>query len=376
MPTKLQKMTRFLPGLYKPQTNVYIRGLLEAWAEQDDLIYAAIKQAKNQIYVKYAGAPSYLDALGSNVGVFRPALFNLTDDVFRQLIPLLSFAPKQVAITIRKVLAVFFGENNPRVGVFEIRPNVIDIYIPSTVPALRRTLKGSHHFHNYSGVITSVDDLAKELVIDIDGDSKSLKEDECAGAKFGQNFLARQVLSNSAGTTGVTLQFSAGDDLSGFVVGTRFNMALPRYPGSFMKDNRSTFTVTKERGVLGQSISIGQILPTVLMQDASGITNTIGKVVFDYGRSGQEGPINYYGRPNNSTLFLDPTYAFTKNHSLGEIINVIKIPYVKPEKDGSDFAIYLVGITAARMLAQQIVESLVAAGVVINWHVTGPVIEY
>lgn len=374
MVTKLQKLQRYVPGLYKPQTNVYIRGLLEAWAEQDDLIFAAIKDAKDQIYVSRASG-TYLDALGSNVGVFRPALYNLTAEAFRRLIPLMSFAPKQVEDTIMKVLRVFFGDD-AQIIVSEIRPNEIDITIPSKVASLHRVLKGTHHFHNYSGTIVSVDDSAKEIVIDLDGTTKVLKEDECASADFGVGYLSRNILSNSAGTTGVTLQFSSGDDISGFVAGTNFNMALPQYPGSFMKDPNATFLVSKERGLLGRSIAIGQILPTVTMLDASGIQNITGHVVFDFGGANQEGPIKYYGRPNNTTLFLDPSYTFTKDHSSGEIVNAVSIPYENPNKDGTDYAIYLVSVLAARILSQQIVETLVAAGVIVNWHVTEPTIEY
>jgi hypothetical protein len=377
--SKLEKYQRYIPGLYKPQTNIYIRGLLYSWAGEDDKIFQAIKDAKEQIFVKTARL-EYLDSLGSNVGVFRPTAFNLSDEMFRELIPLLSFYPKQVVPTMKKVLDIFFGEDNPRVFIHEINPNEIKIRIPSTVPALRRDLRGSHHFHVYSGTINTIDNIGKEMTITLDlppisGDEKVLKENEWTGGLIGVKSKALYIEGNDVGNTNVAVQFSIGADLSVFTVGDHFRVVLPTYPGSFIPNPDATFSVAGQRGVLGQSLNIGSIYPSVTMTDASGIPNTVGYVILDYGKTNQEGPIRCFGRPNNTTLFLDPVYAFTKNHSPGEIINVIKSPYIKPNTNGSDYSIYLVGIEAARLLAQQIVESLVAAGVVVSWDIVGPLIE-
>ena len=350
-----------------------IRGVLTTWASEDDRIVAAIQNAKEQLYVATAQL-QYLDTLGSNVGVFRPTAFNLSDSLFRQLIPALSFAPKQVLPTIHKVLAVFFGASNPRVLIHEIRPGQIEIQIPSTVPALRRSLRGSLHFHNYSGSITSVDNLLKDMVVALDGSTKLLVTDELKGATFGQGVRSLVVLSNTSGAT-PTLQFSAGSDLSVYPVASRFNMALPKYPGSFVPNPTQAFTVKSQRGVLGQTITAGQIVPTITMTDASGIPNAPGLLVFGYGTTSQESLVKYFGRPNNTTLFIDPVYTFTKSHTSGETINVIVSPYQKPRTNGADYSAYVVGVSAARILAQQIVASITAAGVVINWTIVGPVID-
>jgi len=372
--TKLSKMIRFVPSLYRPDVNPMVRGLLNSWATEDDAIVQSAQNAKEQIFVQTAQL-EFLDALGSNVGVFRPTAFNLSDDLFRQLIPALSFAPKQVIPTIRRVLAVFFGVNNPRVLIHEIRPNQIEIQIPSSVPSLRRNLAGSHHFHNYSGTLTSVDLVLAEAVVTLDGTTKVLKVDELKGAIFGQGGLARYIVSNTAGSAGVTLQFGAGTDLSAYTVGGRFNCAVPGYPGSFIPDPTASFSLTQQRGVLGQTITAGAIIPTLTMQDASSIPDATGLLVFNFGTMNEEALIKYFGRPNNTTLFLDPTYTFTKNHVSGELVNVIVTPYRLPRTSGADFSVYLVGITAARLLAQQIVESITAAGIVINWNIVGPVID-
>jgi len=374
---KLDKMIRFVPGLYKPESNQVNRGLLYAFSGEDDVIVQAVQDAKEQLYIQLAQL-QYLDSLGSNVGVFRPTAFKLADSQFRNLIPALSFAPKQVRPTIVKVLDVFFGAGNPLVKIFEINPNEIVIQIPSSVPALRRDLRGSIHFKAYSGTISSIDNIGKTMVIDmypgrLSSSLKALAVDELAGSTIGMDLHNANVLGNSAGSSGVIFQFAASDNLSPFVVGRTIVIKNPKYPGAYMNDQRRGYTVTMKRGTIGQVINVGNIAPSVIMQDSSGIPDAVGYVTFNFGFDNEEGPIKYFSRPNNTTLQLDPGYIFTKQHSIGEVVNVVVTPYQTPDITGFDYRPYLVGVTAARVLAQEIVQSVLAAGIVIRWQVVEPV---
>lgn len=369
--TKLQKMVRFVPGLFGPATNPYVKGLLYAWSLEDDAVVEAAREAKNQLFVRLANL-QFLDALGSNVGVFRPTAVNLSDDQFRDLIPTLSFYPKQVKPTIKKVLDIFFGEGNPITQVTESRPNELTIQIPSSVPSLRRTLRGSHHFHAYNGVVDSVDNIGKVVTVTF-SDEKEVLLNEVINAAFGVDNKSFFVISNTAGNTGVSLQFGAASDLSSINVGDKFCLAnVKKYYGSFFKNPSSAYSVTSSRGTLGQAIVAGNIYPTLTMSDASNIPDSPGRLIFNFGKMNQEAEIKYFGRPNNSTLLLDPSYIFTKDHSSGEVVNVIVKPSVPIDQNGGDYGIYLVGVTAARTLAQQIVESVIAIGIVINWQIVEP----
>ena len=368
---KIDKMRRFLPGLYQPSTNPNINGLLTAWADEDDRLVQAISDAKEQIFTKLAER-QYLDALGSNVGVFRPAGFNRVDSLYRDLIPILSYVPKQVVPTIRKILDIFFGENNSVVEIHEINPNEIVIVIPSSVSALNRGLKGSYHWKSYQGQITAIDNVLKTLTIDMNDTGKSLVVDELALAKIGQGLQEVVCISNTAGQAGVTLQFSAVTDLSVLNTSDNFNCALPNYQGSYMPDLTATFTLTSQRGILGQSVTAGNVYPTLTMTDASNIPDGEGELMFNFGFATQEPSVKYFGRPSNTTLLLDPSYVFLDNHSVGEAVNVTVKPYSRPRTNGNDYSIYLTGVTAARLLAQDIIKTIVAAGVVIRFIVIEP----
>lgn len=374
---KLTKMTRFVPGLYRPDSNVVNRGLLYGFSGEDDNIVQAIQDARDQLFVA-AAQLQFLDALGSNVGVFRPTAFKLADDQFRNLIPALSFAPKQVRPTIIQVLDVFFGQGNPLVKVFETNPNEIVIQIPSSVPALRRDLRGAAHFKVYSGTITSVDNAGKTMIVamypgsKLSSSQKVLAVDELAHCKLGQNLLSAHIVGNAGGTSSVTLQLAASDNLSGFQVGGTFVISNPLYQGAYMNDVRRAYSVTLHRGVLGQVVRSGNIAPTIMMQDSSNIPDAPGYLCFNFGFPNEEGPVRYFSRPNNTTLQLDPSYIFTKQHSIGEVVNVVITPYQTPDISGFDFRPYIVGVTAARVLAQSIVQSVLAAGIVIRWIVVEP----
>jgi len=365
-------MQRFMPGLYNAQSNPIVRGMLYGFAGEDDEIVAMATAAKEQLFVEFA-AQQYLDALGSNVGVFRPTGFNLSDDQYRGLIPTLSFYPKQIRPTIVAVLDVFFGVGNPLVQVYEMSPNTITIQIPSSVPALRRTLKGAIHLKAYTVDVLSIDNVGKTMHVTVYGNGrKVLAADELAGCQLGQDIHVANIQGNAAGYSNIVFQFAAGDDLSPFQTGKNAVIMNPNYLGSYISDPTAAYSITASRGVLGQNIVAGNIAPTLTMSDSSNVLDQEGYLCFNYGFDNQEGPVRYFSRPNNHTLKLDPGYTFSKNHSIGEIVNVVAVPYQGTKIDGSDYRPYLVGVTAARVLAQSIVQSVVAAGIVINWVVVEP----
>ena len=49
--SKLDKMSRFVPSIYKPGANPYVRGLLYSYSSEDDTIVQEIVNAKEQIFV-------------------------------------------------------------------------------------------------------------------------------------------------------------------------------------------------------------------------------------------------------------------------------------------------------------------------------------
>lgn len=201
-----------------------------------------------------------------------------------------------------------------RVVVYNIRPNELFIEIPAIVPALRRTLKGSHHFHQDAT-------------------------------------LSPPVAPNN-----------------GIWVGSFFYNPT----GSV-----ETVTITSQKCGLNQSVLKESVYTSIAVDNNSSFLNPSGDLFFGYGTSTQEGPVRYRGIPNSNTLLLDPSYVFKNDHGVGTTINVIsqKIPYI-PRVDGSDYAIYLTSPSGARAIVQTILESLAAAGVIVTFKILAPKYKY
>jgi len=108
MSDKFKRLVKSIPSLYRPEVNIMIGGLLKAWGISDDEVVVQLKEAKDQIYVAKA-SDRYLDFLANNVGVSRTAELGIEDSDFRNLVPVLSYFPKQVRQTIIALLDVFWG---------------------------------------------------------------------------------------------------------------------------------------------------------------------------------------------------------------------------------------------------------------------------
>lgn len=201
-----------------------------------------------------------------------------------------------------------------RVVVYNINPNELLIEIPAVIPALRRTLRGSHHFH------------------------------------------ADATIEPAVAPANVVWQGSFIFNPNGQI---------------------NTFTVSNQNCKLQQTISKGNIYTSVIVDDNSSFLASNGEVIFDFGMDSQEGPIKYRGIPNSNTVLIDPGYVFKFDHASNSNVNVItaRTPYT-PSKTGKDLAVYLTSPSGAREVVQAILESLAAAGVIIRFKVLAPSYKY
>jgi len=538
----------------------FIRGLIEAWAQENENLVLQIEEAKNQIFVNLA-SDKYLTALGQNVGVSKPLAANLSDDQFRQLIPVMSFDPKQVLITMYKLLDIFwgplfsranitaqvsepynFGTSAPLTGtvnfvndstevtgtgtfftaevsvgeyiklstddndrfvkvirvidnttlslatryggdtasgvgvnylskkleldcdaeegiildfspiyfddtsavivselievinnqsdvivgdvvnsatnvpqlnlrtdtpgaagsinitggtantilqfvtgenlisdlpsptvVYEVNNREIVVMIPDLAPAIG--LANSHFFHSDNGIVTAVDNILKTVTCDFDNE---VTANEYIDKTFSQNTEEFTIQSHTTGINNVVLQFSAGVDLSrvSTVSGKNgFVIFYENWYGSFIYDPAdSPYTVQKEKTILNQVITEGNIYPIIAADDSSDIPDATGYVVFNFGRANEEGPIAYRGRPTNSSLLIDPGHIFQYDHAVGDTINLLDpdlVPHV-PRSSGVDRPVYMVDPQEARLVAQTLIRQIKAAGVVIRFIIDTP----
>lgn len=591
------RMARALPSFYKAEVNTMIRGLLKSWGVGDDEIKVQLKNTKDQLFVTKA-AGNNLDRLGSNVGVDRDPALGIDDPDFQELIPILSFFPKQVRKTLIALLDVFWGPgftrpnissgnvetynfgpevsltgtvtfrkddrtisgtgtnflaqvqvgdyikpsasngyayqkvsaviddttlelslpwagdtqvnvngelgpvrqlsyiadnneeksirfipnafedlnavtvaelinfintniehnvlitasefidpvagsklnirtntaglsgsiqitggdaNDPtrlnflldrqtetRVKVLEINPNEIVVQIPSSVPVLRRSLRGSAHPRQDKTIISSDREIfdfsglgaSSTLEVDIDGspftvilDHSEFNDSSKVTCEEVALQINEQLLFLAAETSCVfddikriylrTTEGSSEFQITGGTANSILNFPTTLnqdpdlidtdFPSSYIFDpTGQLFTVTGINSELSQPVVAGTVSSTLNLTNAANFPNSPGQFILDFGRSTQEGPIFYTSRPNNSTLLIDASYTFEESHAAGRKVNLISTTPSIPRLTGEDYPFYVTGTEQAREAAQRLIRELLAAGVVIRFIVDFP----
>lgn len=296
-----------------------------------------------------------------------------------------------------------------RAKVIEVNPNEIVIQIPSSVPVLRRTLKGSAHPRETKAQITSNREVfdfsslgaTSTLTLTIDGNpftvtftnATDFADPTSATALEVSNIINSQLLSlhASVGSGGndskrVALSTTNGSSEYQITGGTSnallgFSTVLQQdpdlievgFPSPYLFDPvGQLFTVTGISSELSVPVVAGDVSSTLNLVNASNFPNIPGSFILDFGRPTQEGPISYSSRPNNSTLLIDASYQFQNSHSTGRKVNLISNTPSIPRVTGDDYAFTVTGTEEARAAAQELIKKLLAAGIVVRFIIDFP----
>lgn len=294
-----------------------------------------------------------------------------------------------------------------KASVYEINPNEIVVRIPSSVPVLRRSLRGSAHLKQDKAEIFSNPEVfdfsgasTHTLTLNVDGNPftvtftnstdfvnpASVTAQEVATAineqlQFLEAFSGDRYNLKSVGlrTTDGSQQYQITGGTANVILGfstslqTDPDLIVANYPSSYLFDpTGQLFTVTGTNTDLTATIPSGSVQSAISVASASDFPNQPGKILLDFGRSEQEGPISYNSRPNNSTLLIDASYVFQNEHTTGRKVNyVLNVPTI-PRVTGVDYPVYVTGTEEARIAAQNLIQQLLAAGVVIRFIIEFP----
>lgn len=105
--SKIDRIHDSMPRYLKTRSNPNWKALIESIGEQDENLTTLIEEVRKQFFIKTASRP-YLDRLGANVKVSRPASVGMDDPTFRRYIPVLAYQPKQVKLILDQLLDIFF----------------------------------------------------------------------------------------------------------------------------------------------------------------------------------------------------------------------------------------------------------------------------
>lgn len=380
-----ERTIRFIPSAFNTLTAVKVSEIVTLINQHPE-------------HSKYITASTYLDPIAGNKLNIRTNTPGLLGSI--QITGGDANDPLRLNFDLNKHTEV-------KASVYEINPNEIVVKIPSSVPVLRRTLKGAWHpkkaktelfsdseVYDFSGSPTST------LNVTVDGNpyvvtftnASDFNDPSKATAEEVVDVINTQLLFLEAFTEdrinfkSVGLRTTDGSQSYQVTGGTanlilNFDTSLQQdpdmiveaYPSAYLFDpTGQLFTVTGTNTDLAAIIPAGSVQSSISVSSASDFVNKPGKFLVDFGRSEQEGPITYNSRPNNSTLLIDASYVFQNEHQVGRKINFVLDQPTIPRVTGVDYPIYIVGTEEARAAAQKLIRQLLAAGVVIRFIIDFP----
>lgn len=293
-------------------------------------------------------------------------------------------------------------------SVYEINPNEVVVKIPSSVPVLRRSLKGSAHPKEYKVNIYSDKEpfnfstlgASSTLDIAVDGNVFNLSFTHATDFEDDTKVTAKELAlvldskiadlkvfsssMNNIGTVGLETTAGSGEyqvlggtanSILNFTTDLQTDLDIidTDYPSSYLFDpTGQLFTVTSIRSELGLAIEKGSVNTSINLTDSSTFPNASGRFMVNFGLSNQEGPIRYNSRPNNSTLLIDASHTFQNKHNAGSLVNFVSNSPTIPRLTGDDYPVYIVGTEEARTGAQELIRQLLASGVVIRFVIEFP----
>jgi hypothetical protein len=146
-----------------------------------------------------------------------------------------------------------------------------------------------------------------------------------------------------------------------------------RITGPYIWDSTVAFTLSSNKSKCNTQIKAGKIVRLIDIDAGNTISESGGYLIFDYGLNTQEGPVRYLYKPSETTIALDPSYVFQKNHAAGgAIVAISKKGAHKVGVSGAEYAPYITNPSDARAILQDLIKSVKSAGIFINFLVRYP----
>ena len=423
--SKLRRQIATLPPELKPGSNPILNTLLRAWSGGDDELMTQLENTKAQLFVKTAEGV-FLDRLASNFGVVRPFELGLLDADFRELIPNLSLKQKQVVKSFYNTMDVFWGPTFSRANITASQVAPFNVSIGETITVKVDGGEEQQLTVAIGDILVDGAATSEEMIRFLNkfkGVTAELQVDQSTGEE------RINLRTNAPGTRG-SIEVVSGFGGLGFITGVRVRITdqaqrtvlyqlkegeiiieLPAivptlrrslkgshhfhettaiedpvppsttpWQGSFLYSTQDQpFLVTSTKAVLEEAVLQGSVIPQITLSDTSPFPTTGGDLIFNFGKSNQEVWVKYLTISNDKTMLIDPGHSFAETHLVGSEVNLISstqmTPYV-PRTNGDDLAVYLTSPANSRVLVQEILESLTAAGITVSFLILAPTYKY
>lgn len=133
--------------------------------------------------------------------------------------------------------------------------------------------------------------------------------------------------------------------------------------GPYIFDEDKPYQIGEE-----EATTTAEVNPTtsrlIPVSDSTEMPDERGNLVFGFGTEREEGPVPYIARPSSTELLVDPPYIFKNVHPIGTNISLIVDNAVySPKIDGSDYQFYLTDVVSGRTYAEELIQTVAAAGI-------------
>jgi hypothetical protein len=283
-------------------------------------------------------------------------------------------------------------------ALYQVQANTLQIFLPASTQVVRRSRIGSAHLHYPpSGTftlftnpspgdtfsITTINTLiaGTDFVIGATPDVTTLNlatviETNIPGLVTNVNFttsvqgtilddgILNTVLiqSDNAALT-LTIAYTGSQDVVASGPMGDVTSLAPNQPGPYMYDTTQPFVLSNVNTTLTQELDATKSKVFTVVS-SNGFPNTQGYILFGYGTESQEGPVPYIGSPSGDTLLISPAYTIQNVHPVGTSVFLVEqnAP-VTVSSDGLNYPFYITDIVSGRIYAQDLIESVAAAGV-------------
>lgn len=173
----------------------------------------------------------------------------------------------------------------------------------------------------------------------------------------------------------VRMERPASSTIGGLVI-LRSAQLDPRKIGPYLWSDSSDFVLSSLTAKLIAPIKAGLTQKNIQVT-ANDIPSAEGQLIFDFGTEQQEGPIRYFYKPSSSTLALDPSYVFKKDHSAGSAVTMIRRRgSIKFQGFGTEHAPYITDPAAARIVLKELMQRVKSVGIFLNFIIRYPIQYY
>ena len=303
-------------------------------------------------------------------------------------------------------------------AVYSTEKNILQIFMPATTQVIKRERIGSAHLHGVTetpvvqiifppgqvpafppppfteafypvatgpGEYFLIDDLGSAYLyyvwLNVDGGNTDPAPAGFTGIEvdiLSTDSAAEVATKGLAAISAVlpTLTYTIVDNVVSMTLEVASTVAdagpsTPNTLGPYIFDTTQGFIVGGASTTLTEDVN-GETSRVITVASSVGFPDASGYIVIGYGTEFQE-VVPYIAAPSPGTLLISPAYFIQQDHPSGSSVLLVtqKSPIVLPS-DGSFYQGYLTDTASGRIFAQNLINTIVAAGVTVIYTILYP----